>query len=98
MDGSFYNEFVDRMCYRARTDLLSLSTSMIEVGEELKVVFKMWTEDRRSWVSDEVYSSAKRKRHANKEYRKMRRVYGVNDERTENDKEYDFKRKKRPRR
>ena len=39
-----YNEFADRMCDRVHTDLVSLSTSMIEVGEELNVVLGRWTE------------------------------------------------------
>ena len=93
MDCSLYNEFADRMCDRVHTDLVSLSTSMIELGEELKVVLERWTENRRGWVSDEVCSSVKRRRHANKEYRKTRRVCGVNDERTEEAKEYYFKEK-----
>ena len=54
MDSSVYNEFADMMCDRVHTDLVSLSTSMIEVSEELKVVLKTWTENRRGWVSDEV--------------------------------------------
>ena len=47
LDGSLYKEFADRMCYRVHTDLVSLSTSMIEVGEKLNVVLKRWTENRR---------------------------------------------------
>ena len=38
----------------------------------------------------------KRRRQANKKYRKMRRVYGVNYERTEKVKNIILKRKKRP--
>ena len=83
-----------KMCDRVHTDLVSLSMSMIEVGEELKVVLERWTENRRCWVSEEVCCSVERRIHANKEYRKMRRVYGVNDERTEKAKEYYFKEKK----
>ena len=81
------------MCDRVHTDLVSLSTSMIEMGEELKVVLERWTENRRGWVSDEVWSSLKRRRQTNMEYRKMRRVCGVNDERREKTKEYYFKEK-----
>ena len=77
------------MCDRVHTGLASLSTSMIEVGEELNVVLERWTENRRGWVSDEVCSSVQQRRHANKKYRKMRIVCGVNDERTE--KEYYLK-------
>ena len=47
LDGSLCNEFADRMCGRVHTDLVSLSTSMLEVGEELKVVLERWTENRR---------------------------------------------------
>ena len=57
LDGSLYNEFADRMCDRVHTDLVS--TSMIEVGEALKVILEMWTENRRGWVSEEVCSSVK---------------------------------------
>ena len=38
--SSLYNEFADMMCDRVHTDLVSLSTSMMEVGEELKVVLE----------------------------------------------------------
>ena len=93
LDSSLYNEFADRMCNRVHNDLVSLSTSMIEVGEELKLVLERWTENRRGWVSEEVCSNVKRGRQPNKEYRKMRRVYGMNDERTEKDKDYYFKEK-----
>ena len=92
-DGSLYNEFADRMCDRVHSDLVSLSASMIEVGEELKVVLERWTENRRGWMSEEVCSSVKRREKPNKEYRKMRRVYGVNDERTEKAEEYYLKEK-----
>ena len=34
--GSLYNVFADMMCDRVHTDLVSLSTSMIEVEEKLK--------------------------------------------------------------
>ena len=90
---AYITSLLDRMCDRVHTDLVSLSTSMIEVGEEIKVVLERWTENRRGWVSDEVCSSVKRRRQANKEYRKMRRVCGVNDERTEKAKECYFKEK-----
>ena len=67
---------------------MGLHTSMIEVGEELKMVLERLTENRRGWLSDEVCSSVKQRRHANNEYRKIRRECGVNDERTEKSKEY----------
>ena len=35
------------MCDRVHTDLVSLSMSIIEVGEELKVVLERWTKNRR---------------------------------------------------
>ena len=63
---------------------------MIEVGEKLKIVLERWIENRRGRVSDEVCSSIKRRRQENKEYRKIIRVCGVNDEKTERDKEYYF--------
>ena len=44
-------------------------------------------------MSAKVCSSVKRIRQANKEYIKMRRVCGVDHERTEREKEYYFKRK-----
>ena len=47
LNCSLYNEFADRMCDRVHTDLVSLSTSMIEVGEEMKVVLERWNENRR---------------------------------------------------
>ena len=36
LDCSLYKEFADMMCDRVHTDLVSLSTSMIEMGEEIK--------------------------------------------------------------
>ena len=81
------------MCDRVHTDLVSLSMSMIEVGVEIKMVLERWDENRRGWVSDEVCSSVKRRKRANKEYMKMIRVCGVNDYMTEKDKEYYFKEK-----
>ena len=73
--------------------IYTIQIILIEVGEELKVVLERWTENRRDWVSDEVCSSVKQRRHANKEYMKMRRVCGMNDKRTEKAKEYYFKEK-----
>ena len=37
------------LCDRVHTDLVRLSTSMIEVGLKLKVVLERWTENRRGW-------------------------------------------------
>ena len=80
LDNSLFNEFGDLM---RDTDLGSMSASMMELGEELKETLDKWTENRKGWVTDEVCRSVRRRRHDNKEYRKMRRVCGVNDERTE---------------
>ena len=55
-------------------DIISM---MIEIGGELKVALDKWTENRRGWVTDEVCRSVRRSRHANKEYRKMRKVCSV---------------------
>ena len=52
------------------------------------MVLERCTGNRRGWGSEEVCSSVKRRRRANNEYRKMRSVYGVNNHRTEKDKEY----------
>ena len=68
LDSSLLNEFADMMCERVHTDLVSLSTSMTEVGEELKVVLEWGTENRRCWVSDEVCISVKRRIQSNEEY------------------------------
>ena len=73
------------MCDRVHTDLGSMSASMMEVDK--------CTENRRGWVTDEVCRSVRRRRHANKEFRKMRGVCGVNDERTESAKAGNFKEK-----
>ena len=62
LDSSLYNEFAEIMCDMVHTDLVSLSTSIIEVGEELKVTLERWSENRRGWVSDEVCSSVKPRR------------------------------------
>ena len=59
------------MCDRVLTDLVSLSMSIIEVGEEQE----RWTENRICWVSDEVCSSVKQIRQTNKEYGKMKSVW-----------------------
>ena len=67
LDSSLYNEFGDWMCDRLHADLGSLSASMMEVVEELKVPLDKWTENRRGWVTEEVCRSVRRRRHANKE-------------------------------
>ena len=41
-----------------------------------------WQEDRR-WTTDDVRASIKGIKENNREYRKMRRIYGVNDDRTQ---------------
>ena len=46
MNSSLYNEFAGMMYDMVHTWLVRLSTSMIEVGEELKVTFERWTENR----------------------------------------------------
>ena len=81
------------MCDTVYTDIRNMSASMMEVGEELKVALDKWTENRRCWVTDKVCRRVRRIRHANKEYRKMRRECGVNDERTESAKSDYFEEK-----
>ena len=81
------------MCDTVYTDIRNMSASMMEVGEELKVALDKWTENRRCWVTEEVCRRVRRIRHANKEYRKMRRECGVNDERTESAKSDYFEEK-----
>ena len=59
LDSSLYNEFGGLMCDKST---YRFSASMMEVGEELKVVLDRWTENRRGWVTNEVCRSVRRRR------------------------------------
>ena len=54
---------------------------------------KKWCENRRGWVSDRVKGCIARRRSANKNYRFMRKVCGVDDERTKRAKEVYWRKK-----
>ena len=68
-------------------DLSSMSVEMTQVGVELNEETKKWCENRRGWVSDRVKGCIAQRRSANKNYRFMRNVCGVDDERTKRAKE-----------
>ena len=78
---------------RVHAELVGLSVSMVDVGEELNVSLDMWTENRGALVTNKVCNNVKRRKQENKEYIKMRRVCGENDQRTERANIYYFKKK-----
>ena len=74
-------------------DLSSMSVEMTQVGVVLNKETKKWYENRRGWVSDRVKGCIAQRRSANKNYRFMRKVCGVDDERTKRAKEVYWRKK-----
>ena len=74
-------------------DLSSMSVEMTQVGVELNEETKKWCENRRGWVSDRVKGCIAPRRSANKNYRFMRKVCGVDDERIKRAKEVYWRKK-----
>ena len=77
-----WEEYGSQMEQRDYEDLSSMSVEMTQVGVELNEETKKWCENRRGWVSDRVKGCIAQRRSANKNYRFMRKVCGVDDERT----------------
>ena len=63
-------------------DLSSMSVAMTQVDVELNEETYKWCENRHGWVSDRVKGCIAQRRSANKNYRCMRKICGVDDERT----------------
>ena len=55
---------------------------MTQVGVELNGETEKYCGNRRGWVSDRVKGCIAQRRSANKNYRCMRKICGVDDERT----------------
>ena len=72
-----------------------MSVEMTQVGVELNEETKKWCENRRGWVSDRVKGCIAQRRSANKNYRFMRKVCGVDDERTKRAKEVYWRKKEK---
>ena len=70
-----------------------MSVAMTQVGVELNEETKKWCENRCGWVSDRVKGCIAQRRSANKNYRCMRKVCGVDDERTERAKDVYWRKK-----
>ena len=66
---------------------------MTQVGVELNEETKKWCENRRGWVSDRVKGCIAQRRSANKNYRCMGKLCGVDDERTERAKDVYLRKK-----
>ena len=70
------------MEHREYKDLSSMSVAMTQVGVELNKETDKWCENRSGWVSDRVKGCIAQRRSANKNYRCMRNICRVDDERT----------------
>ena len=88
-----WDEYGSQMEQRDYKDLSSMSVAMTQVGVELNEETKKWCENRRGWVSDRVKGCIAQRRSANKNYRCMRKVCGVDDERTERAKDVYLRKK-----
>ena len=88
-----WEEYGSQMEQRDYEDLSSMSVEMTQVGVELNEETKKGCENRRGWVSDRVKGCIAKRRSANKNYRFMRKVCGVDDERTKRAKEVYWRKK-----
>ena len=88
-----WEEYGSQMEQRDYEDLSSMSVEMTQVGVELNEETKTWCENRRGWVSDRVKGCIAQRRSVNKNYRFMRKVCGVDDERTKRAKEVYWRKK-----
>ena len=73
--------FGRRMNGKEFENMSKMDSMMAKEGCELEKE-ENWQEDRR-WITDDFKASFNGRKFKNREYRKMRRIYGVNDERTQ---------------
>ena len=67
---------------------------MTQVGVELNAeIINKWCENKSDWVNDRVKGCIAQRRSANKNYRPMRKICGVDDERTKRVKDLYWRRK-----
>ena len=73
--------FGRRMNGKEFENMSEMNSMMAKEGCEMEKE-ENWQEDRR-WMTDDVRASINGRKEKNREYRKMRRLYGVTDERTQ---------------
>ena len=78
---------------REYKDMFSMSVAIAQVGVELNEETDKWCENRSGWVSDRVKGCIAQRRSANKNYRYMRNICGVDDERTKRAKDIYWRKK-----
>ena len=68
--------------HREYKDLSSMSVIMTQTGVELNEAMEKWCENRSGWINDRVKVCIAQRKVVNKNYRRMRKICGVDDERT----------------
>ena len=66
---------------------------MTQVGVELNEKIDKWCENRSGWLNDRVKGCISQRINANKDYRRMRKICGVDDERTKRVKDLYWRKK-----
>ena len=74
-------------------DLSSMNMETTQVGDELNEEMDKWWENRSGWVNDRVKECIDQRRSANKNYRHMRKICGVDDVRTKHMKDMYMRKK-----
>ena len=78
-----WDVYGSKMEQREYKELSSVSVAMTQVGKERNVGIDKWCENRSGWLNDRAKRCIAQKRSANRNYRHMKKVCGVDDERTE---------------
>ena len=82
---------------RAYEDLSSMNMEMTQVGDELNEEMDRWCENRSGLVNDRLKECIDQRRRANKNYRHMRKICGVDDVRTKHMKDMCMRKKEEAR-
>ena len=88
-----WDVYGSQMEQREYTDLSGMSVAMTQVGVELNEETDKWCENRSGWVNDRVKGCIAQRRSAKNNYHCMRKICGVDDERTKRTKDIYWRKK-----